>query len=83
MRLPYARLFADIVWSTSSVAATTRARAAELGLDLVELPPWYDIDDATALERLVRETDGSDAPWTRRAVQTLGLDAVGRSRCTV
>jgi glycosyltransferase A (GT-A) superfamily protein (DUF2064 family) len=83
MRLPYARLFADIVWSTSSVAATTRARAAELGLDLVELPPWYDIDDATALERLVRETDGSDAPWTRRAVQTLGLEAVGRSRCTV
>ena len=53
MRLPYTRLFADIAWSTSSVAATTRIRAAELGLDLVELPPWYHIDDAAALERLV------------------------------
>lgn len=82
MRLPYARLFADIVWSTSSVAATTRMRVAELGLDLVELPRWYDIDDAAALERLIRETNCSDAPWTHRAVQTLGLEAAGRSRCS-
>jgi rSAM/selenodomain-associated transferase 1 len=82
MRLPYARLFADIAWSTSSVAETTRARVAELGLDLVELPPWYDIDDAAALDRLVRESDGSGAPWTHRAVQTLGLEAVSQSRCT-
>jgi hypothetical protein len=81
MRIPYARLFADIAWSTSSVAATTRTRAAELGLDLVELPPWYDIDDAADLERLVRGQDGSDAPWTRGAIQTLGLEAFGRSPC--
>ena len=81
MRLPYARLFADIAWSTSSVAATTRSRAAELGLDLVELPPWYDIDDAAALERLLRRSDGSDALWTRRAVRALGLEAFGRSSC--
>jgi rSAM/selenodomain-associated transferase 1 len=74
MRLPHARLFAEIAWSTSSVAATTRVRAAELGLDLVELPPWYDIDDAPALERLVRESESYDALWTRRAVQTLGLE---------
>jgi hypothetical protein len=82
MRLPYTRLFADIAWSTSSVAATTRIRAAELGLDLVELPPWYDIDDAAALERLVRESDGYDALWTRRAVRTLGLEAFSSSPCT-
>jgi hypothetical protein len=81
MRLPYARLFADIEWSTSSVAATTRARASELGLDLVELPPWYDIDDAAALERLVHGSDGSDALWTRRAVRALGLEAFNRSPC--
>jgi hypothetical protein len=81
MRLPHAGLFADIAWSSSSVAATTRARAAALGLDLVELPLWYDIDDATALERLVRETEGYAAPWTRRAVRALGLDTVTHSPC--
>jgi len=81
MRIPYARLFADIAWSTSSVAAATRTRAAELDLDLVELPPWYDIDDVAALERLVHGQDGSDAPWTRRAVQTLGLETFGRAPC--
>jgi len=75
MRFPHARLFAEIAWSTASVAATTRARAAELGLDLVELPPWYDIDDAAALERMVRDSAGYDAHWTRRAVQALGIEA--------
>ncbi|GAN76487.1 hypothetical protein Asru_0104_10 [Acidisphaera rubrifaciens HS-AP3] len=81
MRVPHARLFADIPWSTDTVAAATRMRAAELGLDLVELPPWYDIDDAAALERLVRGQDGSDAVCTRRALQMLGLEAFGRSPC--
>jgi uncharacterized protein len=82
MRFPHARLFADIAWSTSSVAATTRIRAAELGLDLVELPPWYDIDDAAALERLVRESAGYEAPSTRRAIQMLGVETRTRSQCT-
>jgi hypothetical protein len=81
MRLPHAQLFADIAWSTSSVAATARTRGAELSLDLVELPPWYDVDDAAALGRLVRENDGYDALWTRRAVQAIGLDAFTCSAC--
>jgi uncharacterized protein len=81
MRLPHARLFADIAWSTSSVAATTRTRAGELGLDLVELPPWYDIDDAAALERLARESEGYDAVSTRGAVQMLGLETFTCSPC--
>jgi hypothetical protein len=83
MRFPHAGLFADIAWSTSSVAATTRTRAAELGLDLVELPPWYDIDDAAALERLVRENAGYDAPRTRNAIQMLGLETFARSQCAI
>jgi hypothetical protein len=81
MRLAHAGLFADITWSSSSVAATTRTRIAELGLDLVELPLWYDIDDAAALERLVRENDGYAAPWTRCALRTLGLDTFTPSPC--
>jgi len=82
MRFPHARLFADIAWSTSSVAAATRTRAEELGLDLVELPPWYDIDDAAALERLVRENAGYDARWTRRAIQTFGIETFTPAQCT-
>ena len=82
MRLPQAWLFTDIAWSSSSVAATTRTRAAALGLDLVGLPLWYDIDDAAALERLVRENDGYAAPWTRRAITALGLDTFTHSPCT-
>jgi hypothetical protein len=81
MRLPHARLFADIAWSSSSVAATTRTRIAELGLDLVELPLWYDIDDAAALGRLMRENDGYTASWTRCALATLGLDTSMFSPC--
>ena len=74
MRRPQAGLFTDIAWSSSSVAATTRTRAAALGIDLVTLPLWYDIDDAAALERLVRENDGYAAPWTRCVLSTLALD---------
>jgi len=80
MRRPHAGLFADIAWSTDTVAAKTRDRAAALGLDLVELPLWYDIDDATSLDRLVQETSGSNAaPWTRCAIGTLGLPVATRS----
>ncbi len=82
MKAPHARLFADIAWSTDSVADTTRARAAELGLEVVELPPWYDVDDRASLSRLLHETadpaarDGMRpyaAPATAAALTTLGL----------
>ena len=49
---PHATLFADIAWSTDSVAAATRARASALGLDVVTLPTWYDVDDPASLNRL-------------------------------
>ena len=82
MRRPHAGLFADIAWSTDTVAAQTRDRAAALGLDLVELPLWYDIDDDASLDRLVQETSGSNAaPWTRRAIGALGLPVPVRSPC--
>ncbi len=53
MRQAHAHLFADIAWSTGTVADTTRRRAASLGLDVVELPRWYDVDDAASLSRLL------------------------------
>ncbi len=73
MRRSHAGLFTDIAWSTDTVAATTRDRAASLGLDLVELPVWYDIDDAAALKRLLRDSGGYLAFWTSRALATLRL----------
>jgi glycosyltransferase A (GT-A) superfamily protein (DUF2064 family) len=66
-------MFGDIAWSTETVADTTRARAREIGLDLVELEPWYDVDDAASLGVLLRETAGYAAPATRAAIIHLGL----------
>ena len=82
MKQPHAHLFADIAWSTGEVAAMTRARAAALGIELVALPSWYDIDDAATLTRLVAEASGaaprSDlrpyaAPATRECIRRIGL----------
>ena len=61
MKQPHAHLFADIAWSTGEVAAATRARAAALGLEVVVLPTWYDVDDAASLARLLAEA-GGDMP---------------------
>ena len=37
LKAPHAAMFRDIAWSTETVADETRARAREIGLDLVEL----------------------------------------------
>jgi uncharacterized protein len=57
MKAPYPELFQNVDWSTERVAEQTRARAAERGLTVVELEPWYDVDDAASLHRLLRELD--------------------------
>jgi len=81
MRRAHAHLFADIAWSTDTVAATTRLRAAELALEIVELPTWYDVDDAASLRRLLSAINGDGidafaAPATRQALRELGLAPV-------
>lgn len=84
MKAPHACLFQDVAWSTDSVAEQTRLRARGHGLDVVELPPWYDVDDAASLERLLVElaslrANGAQklgpfpAPATSRCVARLGL----------
>lgn len=77
MKQAHAHLFADIAWSTNSVAAATRARAADIGLPVVMLPPWYDVDDAESLGRLMAD-DVDDkrayaAPATRACLARLDL----------
>ncbi len=68
MTAPHAHLFEDIAWSTDRVAAQTRDRAAALGLEVTELPPWYDVDDPPSLARLLGALDrpaprGEPAPY--------------------
>ena len=52
------RLFEDVAWSTERVAEQTRARAAEIGLPVLVLPEWYDVDDAPSLQVLRSELAG-------------------------
>ena len=80
-------LFEDISWSTDQVLSQTLVRAADLGLPVVSLPAWYDVDDAETLQTLVGEVlegqpfrgAGVPAPanWTRGhlsfLIENLGL----------
>ncbi len=71
---PRARdLFAGAPWSTAGLFAWTRARAASLRLDCVELPPWYDVDRPADLARMAGDlTEGSATAgaWARLAPPT-------------
>jgi uncharacterized protein len=71
------RVFERITWSTEGVFAQTAERVHEAGLELVELPRWYDVDDAATLALLERElldgelpdfatVGGFNAQWTRK-----------------
>ncbi len=82
MSAPHAHLFEDIAWSTDAVAEATRERARALGLELVELAPWYDVDDRAALLRLIEEISAPPtgaaltpyaAPITAACLARIGL----------
>ena len=55
LKQPHRRLFEDIAWSTERVFRQTVERAAGIGLDVVTLPSWYDVDDETSLRWLCHE----------------------------
>ncbi|MBX9924766.1 MAG: TIGR04282 family arsenosugar biosynthesis glycosyltransferase [Hyphomicrobiaceae bacterium] len=55
LKQPHGRVFEDITWSTASVLSQTIERAGEIGLPVVLLPPWYDVDDAATLAVLLDE----------------------------
>jgi len=84
LKAAHAHLFEDIAWSTESVAERTALRAREIGLELVTLPTWYDVDDAASLYRLIDSLDDAAstdnaalmpfaAPATAACLGTLGL----------
>lgn len=78
---PHPELFEDIPWSTETVYALTLERARAIGLPVIALDPWYDVDDSRSYATLEDELDGrpppfaapgeppQDAPRTRRFVR--------------
>jgi rSAM/selenodomain-associated transferase 1 len=59
-----ARLFEDIPWSTSAVYRLTLERAQEIGLPVINVPGWYDVDDDASLRLLEDEFSGRPLPFT-------------------
>ena len=72
LKQAHAAPFERITWSTATVHAETVERTREAGLELVELPVWYDVDDAATLEVLERELLGGLKP---SFAQVAGFDA--------
>lgn len=84
-------LFKDIAWSTPRVFEQTRSKAVRLGLTLLELPLWYDVDDSASLAILQTELAGGTLPFahgglvgspalaTRAAMRHIHLDGQGPS----
>jgi rSAM/selenodomain-associated transferase 1 len=64
--------FERITWSTGSVYAETVERVREAALELVELPVWYDVDDAATLAVLEAELLEGRRP---QFAQVAGYDA--------
>ena len=52
LRTPRTELFRGIDWGTPRVLQQTLQRARELGLEVVTLPEWADVDDGRDLQRL-------------------------------
>jgi uncharacterized protein len=82
VKAPHSHLFEDITWSTDKVADQTRDRARTLGLEVLELAPWFDVDNRSSLLRLLRgfmsKTTSGDlppyaAPETAACVERLRL----------
>jgi hypothetical protein len=77
---PYPRLFEDIPWGTNEVYRLTLQRAHDIGLPVVNVSGWYDVDDAESLRMLEDEfagkrpafmaphLAGADAPATRQFI---------------
>ena len=91
VQAPHAHLFEDIDWSTDRVAAQTRTRARALGLELLELPAWYDVDDPDGLKRLLDALQAPavegptpyEAPATTACLQSLYLSSAPARRAGV
>jgi uncharacterized protein len=82
MKRPHAEPFENITWSTASVFAETAEAIRSIGVELVTLPLWYDVDDSATLAILRTELidglrpdftslDGYSADNTRQFLRQL------------
>ncbi|HEX3502692.1 MAG TPA: TIGR04282 family arsenosugar biosynthesis glycosyltransferase [Xanthobacteraceae bacterium] len=55
LKAAHRHMFDNIDWSTERVAEQTCERAREIGLQVHNLPVWYDVDDIDGLRRLHAE----------------------------
>jgi uncharacterized protein len=69
LRAPAPGLFRGVAWSTPLAYRQTADNAARLGLRLLELPQWYDVDEHSDLTRL-REEMLTDEEARARAPHT-------------
>jgi len=66
LKAPHPEPFSNIHWSTSTVYAETVSAITSAGIELVELPLWYDVDDGETLNLLRDELLGEiPPPFTR------------------
>jgi rSAM/selenodomain-associated transferase 1 len=89
LRRPHRRLFEDITWNADQVCSQTIERSEEVGLPVVKLPVWYDVDDQAMLNRLLSELSperaieaaptGSSAPNTKDFLRRI-LEKEGAGR---
>ena len=75
LRAMHPSLFERIAWSTVVVAKQTYERAAEAGLQVLNLPYWHDLDTVVDLNALV----APGAPLTRAFVATLSAKEVNEN----
>lgn len=63
---PHKGLLKSISWSTSRVFEQTIAKAKEIpGVNILELPRWYDIDEPADTTRLSTELENDESARTR------------------
>jgi rSAM/selenodomain-associated transferase 1 len=84
LKQAHAAVFEGIAWSTGTVYEETCARARRAGIEVAELPLWYDVDDAATLEMLKAELlagmppgfalgPGYGAPHTQRLLMEMDM----------
>ena len=68
-------VFSGVVWSTSTTRAQTEARLRMLGRGVLQVTPWFDVDDVSDLDRLCRlgARLRDAAPATARVIESMAL----------